>query len=84
LDDGTPTQRFRTSATAIAVVIEGQGESRLQDQRIAWKIHDVFTLPRWHWIEHCAQKSPATLFLMTDRALMEHTGYLREEKGEPL
>lgn len=74
-----PTRRMRTSSTAIAVVIEGEGETSIGDTVFRWRPHDVFTLPRWKWIEHRRLLGPATLFLMTDRALMRRIGHLREE-----
>lgn len=77
---GGLTRPVRTTATAIVVVIEGEGESRIGKTTFAWKPHDVFTLPRWLWTEHTATRGPATLFLMTDRELMKRIGHLREER----
>lgn len=79
LGKGATTWAARTTATAMVVVIEGEGESRIGDTRFQWKQHDVFTLPRWQWIEHQATTAPATLFLMTDRELTARIGHLREE-----
>jgi gentisate 1,2-dioxygenase len=79
LDQGAVTPRQRSTETAIVVVIEGEGETIVGDTRITWSPHDVFTLPRWQWVEHRASAAPATLFLMTDRALIERLGYFREE-----
>lgn len=78
LDAGNSTVPARTTATAMAVVIEGEGETRIGDQRIAWKQHDVLTLPRWAWTEHKAS-TRATLFLMSDRELLRRIDHLREE-----
>lgn len=75
----TPTRRMRTTATAIAVVIEGEGESRIGERHFQWRQHDVFTLPRWQWTEHRARSEPATLFLMTDRQFLLGIDHLREE-----
>ena len=47
---GLTTRKARTTATAMVVVIEGEGESRIGDKTFNWKQHDVFTLPRWQWI----------------------------------
>ncbi|MGO4174499.1 cupin domain-containing protein [Bosea sp. TAF32] len=79
LTPGSATVPMRTTATAMVVVIEGEGVSQIGDTRFEWKQHDVFTLPRWQWIEHNATSGPATLFLMTDRALTDRIGHLREE-----
>lgn len=74
-----PTTRMRTTTTAMVVVIEGEGETRVGDKRFQWQQHDVFTLPRWQWIEHLATRQPATLFLMTDREFLVRIDQLREE-----
>ena len=74
-----PARRMRTSATAIVLVVEGEGETNVAEKTLCWKQHDVFTLPRWQWIQHSARRAPATLFVMTDRALLQHIGHLREE-----
>jgi gentisate 1,2-dioxygenase len=75
----TFTRAIRTTATAMVVVIEGEGETRVGQSTFKWKPHDVFTLPRWLWTEHKATKGPATLFLMTDREFVSRIGHLREE-----
>lgn len=79
LEPGRATRGARTTSTAIAVVIEGEGQTRIDDTTFTWKQHDVFTLPRWKWIEHQATQGPATLFLMTDRELLARIDHLREE-----
>jgi gentisate 1,2-dioxygenase len=77
-----PTIPARTTASAIVVVIEGEGKSRIGDVMFQWKPHDVFILPRWLWVEHEATTMPATLFLMTDREFIRRIGHLREESGK--
>jgi gentisate 1,2-dioxygenase len=77
---GKTTQPSRTTATAIVAVVEGEGSSRIGDKQFDWKKNDIFTLPRWQWIEHTAISGPASLFLMTDRAFVAKIAHLREEK----
>jgi gentisate 1,2-dioxygenase len=79
LESGLLTKRARTTATAICVVIEGEGTSRIGEREIVWTKHDVFTMPRWLWAEHIASSPTASIFMMTDRALMANIGHLREE-----
>jgi gentisate 1,2-dioxygenase len=79
LASGVPTRRMRATSTAIAVVIEGEGVTSIGEKVLNWRQHDVFTLPRWQWITHTAHAAPATLFVMTDRALLQRIGHLREE-----
>jgi len=82
LTPGAATRPTRTTATAMVVVIEGEGETRVGDTRIAWKPNDVFTLPRWAWTEHVGDTGPATLFLMSDRELLSRIDHLQEETRE--
>jgi gentisate 1,2-dioxygenase len=77
---GRTTQPCRGSATAIVVVVEGEGSSGVGAKQFTWRKHDIFTLPRWQWIEHTATSGPASLFLMTDRSFVASICHLREEK----
>lgn len=79
LEQGRSTQRARTTATAICVVIEGEGVSKIGEREFAWKKNDVFTLPRWLWTDHTAATPSASIFMMTDRAFIANIGHLREE-----
>lgn len=76
---GRTTSAQRSTATAIVAVLDGEGVSQVGDARFDWKANDVFTLPRWQWVEHTAATADARLFLMTDRALIDRIGHLREE-----
>jgi gentisate 1,2-dioxygenase len=80
---GRTTQPYRVSATAIVAVVEGQGSSRVGAKQFTWSKNDIFTLPRWQWIEHTATSGPASLFLMTDRSFVASIGHLREERKMP-
>jgi len=73
------TRAYRTTSNAIAVVAKGAGTSTIGGQTLHWQQNDVFTLPHWHWISHCAEQADSQLFLMTDQSLLAATGYLRKE-----
>lgn len=75
---GRATRRYRSTANAVCVVVQGQGRSVVGDTTIAWKPHDVFSLPHWNWISHTASED-AIIFSMTDREVLAALGYLREE-----
>ncbi len=75
---GRATASVRSTSNAVCVVAEGEGESCVGDEKIAWTRGDIFTLPHWQWVSHEARQ-PARLFLMTDRELLAKIGYLREE-----
>lgn len=77
-----PTCPVRSTASSICVVAQGEGESVVGSTRMRWRRNDVFTIPQWHWASHRATSDGAVLFQMSDRALLEPLGYLREERGE--
>jgi gentisate 1,2-dioxygenase len=79
LAPGRPTVPQRSTANAIAVVVQGQGESTVGERTIRWRRHDVFSLPHWNWIRHRADDDGAHLFLLSDRPVLEALGYLRTE-----
>ncbi|MDB5964896.1 MAG: hypothetical protein JWQ72_1396 [Polaromonas sp.] len=79
LEKGRPTDKRRSTASAICVVAEGEGSSTIGDTSISWARNDVFTLPHWQWASHVATSGSAKLFLMTDRDFVAGMGYLREE-----
>ena len=79
LAPGRETRRARTTANAVCVVIEGQGESRIGEEVLRWAEHDVFTVPHWSWATHRAEGGPARLIAVTDREMLDRLGLLREE-----
>jgi gentisate 1,2-dioxygenase len=79
LAPGRSTQCRRSTSNAVCVVVRGEGASRVGEQAIRWRTHDVFTVPHWNWVQHTAASEDAVLFLMTDREFIAATGYLREE-----
>ena len=80
LEKSQPTFAHRSTSSAICVVADGEGTTRVGDATFNWKRNDVFTLPNWQWITHQASSSSARLFLMSDRELVAGMGYLREEE----
>lgn len=79
LGRGQPTQRMRTTANAVCLAVDGEGVSQVGDRTIAWKKHDVFTVPYWNWASHRAGSETAHLFMFTDREVLRRVGLLREE-----
>ena len=80
LPTGTPTIRRRSTASALCVVASGHGVSTIGGTSLHWQRNDVFTIPQWQWVSHCASTADARLFLMTDRELLATMRYLREEE----
>ena len=73
------TRPYRTNANMMCLVVEGEGTSQVGDDTLQWKKNDIFSLPRGHWISHCAASSDAKLFQLTDREVLLRLDYLREE-----
>jgi gentisate 1,2-dioxygenase len=74
-----PTAKYRTTANAVCLAVEGEGVSTVGGKTIEWKKHDVFTVPYWNWTSHRASSAKAHLFMITDREVLRRTGLLREE-----
>jgi gentisate 1,2-dioxygenase len=74
------TRPRRTTHNAICLVVKGAGRSTVGDKTFEWSQHDVFTIPHWTWAAHEAVGGNAgDLFIVTDRALYENLGLVREE-----
>jgi len=78
LDPGRQTRACRSSATAICVVAEGAGSSKIGEREFAWTKNSIFTVPHGNWTSHRADDK-AILFMMTDRDLMHRLGLLTDE-----
>jgi gentisate 1,2-dioxygenase len=78
---GRDTRARRTTASTICVVAAGAGVSSFGDQIVSWSERDIFTAPHWAWATHRATSSTATLFTISDCALLSRLGLLREELG---
>ncbi len=79
INKGAPTETRRTSANAVFLVVDGEGTSRIGDDTIEWRQHDVFTTPHWNWTSHEAASDNAHLFYFTDREVLRRLNFLREE-----
>lgn len=78
---GRETARYRTTANAVYLVVEGDGTSCVGEQTFEWRKHDVFTVPYWNWTSHKAKSGQAHLFMFTDREILRRLGLLREESA---
>jgi gentisate 1,2-dioxygenase len=76
---GTQTIGFRTSANAIACIVDGYGHSKIGESRFDWVARDVFSLPRNNWISHRAESEKARIFIASDRCVLQRLDLLTEE-----
>ncbi len=80
LRPGEHTQAHRHTSSAAYHVIEGQGYSVVNEQRLDWEDKDIFVVPTWAVHEHVNTDSrPAVLFSHTDAPMMRALDLWREE-----
>lgn len=77
-DAGKPTTPFLTNASTLCVVAEGEGESKIGDNTIAWEKNDVFSVPGGDWSQHTAKTENARLFMISNRVVYANLGLLQE------
>jgi gentisate 1,2-dioxygenase len=80
LPRGFATRPYRSSDSAVFVVVEGEGELRVGDrQRFALTPHDVVVVPGW--MAHTLHASEdLVLFSYSDRVAQEKLGFWRDER----
>ena len=71
----------RATDGAVYCVVEGRGETEIEDGIVAWRRHDVFVIPGWCRHRHVAAED-AVLFRVSDRALQERLGLWREKSPD--
>lgn len=72
----------RTSASAIAVVLEGEGETQVGEAAFGWQTRDIFTLPHWQWRRHRASAPTTRLLVVSDAEALRRLGLLRNERTD--
>ncbi len=80
LPAGGASQPQRTTWNRICLVVEGEGRSTIGDRTFEWSQHDVFTIPHWTWATHTARGGEADFFIVSDYAVFEAMGLVREER----
>ena len=84
LPRGFSTLPYRSSDSAVYVVVEGSGQLRLGDQTFALTPHDVVVVPGWqaHTLHADAAGGDLVLFSYSDRVAQEKLGFFREQRFE--
>lgn len=76
LPEGRATVPIRSSANLQYCVVEGDGCTVIEDQRLEWARGDVIAVPSWQKHHHEAT-GRATLFEISDEPLQRYCGYFR-------
>lgn len=71
------TRTFRTTASSIFAVIEGQGVTEVGGTSLKWSRGDILAIPAWRPYRHVAQ-ARSELLRVTDSPIFEKLGWLRE------
>lgn len=75
---GRRTVSNRKTGSAIFVVYRGDGRSVIGGQSFDWTTGDMFVVPSWCAVDHCAD-SPSDLFEVSDEASLRALCLFREE-----
>ncbi|MGA8567046.1 MAG: cupin domain-containing protein, partial [Candidatus Binataceae bacterium] len=71
---------YRSSDSAVFVVVEGSGRTVINGEALAWHQHDVFVVPSWREYHHEAADE-SLLFSFSDRPVQEKLGLWRERRA---
>ena len=69
---------YRSTDGTIYCVVEGSGESKIDEKIYKWSKGDIFVTPPWAIINH-KSNDDAILFSFSDRPVQEFLGIYREE-----
>jgi gentisate 1,2-dioxygenase len=78
---GQPTRRYKSSASTVCFVVEGQGASQIGDKTLEWDKHDLFTMPANLFASHEA-KNGARIFQVSNREVYRRLGLFSEAWGD--
>lgn len=74
------TRAQRRMASALYVVLDGEGVTEVDGTRLDWRRNDVFVVPSWKWHRHVnGGDGDAVLYSVTDEPTMRALGLYRAE-----
>ena len=79
LPQGFATLPYRSSDSVVFVVVEGRGELRIGERRLALTPHDIVVVPGWLAYTLHAEDD-LVLFSYSDRVAQEKLGFFREQR----
>lgn len=80
LPAGFETAPYQSTDTTVLVVVEGRGESVIDDRVFTWEQGDILVAPSWRTQQHRGD-ARSTLFSFSDRAVQEKLGIWREKRS---
>ncbi len=81
LRPGEATRTHRHMSSTIYVVLEGEGWTEVDGERLEWGRNDVFVVPTWKWHAHAnaSRTGDAVLYSVTDEPVLRMLGLYREQ-----
>jgi gentisate 1,2-dioxygenase len=75
------TQFHRHTASTVYCVVEGEGETIVDDTRLEWQRNDVFVIPSWAWHAHTNKSATrdAVLYAVSDAEALRRLDLYREQ-----
>jgi gentisate 1,2-dioxygenase len=82
LRPGEVSRAERRASSAVFLVVEGRGETRIGDASFSWEPGDCLAAPPWQWIEHRngSPGAPACLFSFSDEPVLRALGLWHAER----
>lgn len=81
LIDGESTKAHRHNATEVYYVVEGNGQTVVENHELDWSKRDIFVVPPYQTHYHNPD-GDATFFALTDRPLLEAINFYHEVSEE--
>ena len=81
------TNRHRHTYETVLYVIEGEGWTEIEDEKVEWKAGDAVYIPSWAWHKHgnLSNKNSAKYLACENSPQLQNLGVaLREEEGRDL
>ncbi len=69
---------YRATDATVCCVTEGSGRSRIGEELIEWRRHDIFAIPSWCFASHETDEE-AVVFSFSDRPAQQALGLWRED-----
>ena len=79
IEAGAETIPYRSTSSALGVVVAGSGLSRVGQETFAWQAKDIFSMPHGNWVSHRADNGGSMLFVVSDREVLRRLDLLIEE-----
>jgi len=80
---GDRSNRHRHTYETVAYILEGEGYSMIEDQKVEWKQGDAIYIPNWAWHHHVNTNpdKPAKYLACENAPMLQNLGQLaiREE-----